>query len=163
MKNKYKVIDNFLNKKYFNLLKETFLNNFFPWYYQNYKVNVKDNQFQFTHLFYNDSKENSPYLNILNELFEKIKLKTLIRAKVNLTTKNKEIEKFNFHVDTNIKCNTAILYLNTNNGKTVFEEKKLLPVNSVENRIVIFPSHLKHAGTTHTDTDFRLVLNINYY
>ena len=160
---KYKIIDNFLNKKYFNLLNETFLNNMFPWYYQNHKVNVNDNQFQFTHLFYDNNKENSSCLHILNELFKKIKLKNLIRAKLNLTTKRKEFKKFDFHVDTDIKCNTAILYLNTNNGKTVFEDKKLLPINSVENRIVIFPSHIKHAGTTHTDTDFRLVLNINYY
>ena len=160
---KYKIIDNFLNKKYFNLLNETFLNNMFPWYYQNYKVDVNDNQFQFTHIFYDNNKENSSFLHILNELFKKIKLKTLIRAKLNLTTKTKKFEKFDYHVDTDIKCNTAILYLNTNNGKTVFENKKLLSVNSVENRIVIFPSHIKHAGTTHTDTNFRLVLNINYY
>ena len=160
---KYKIIDNFLNKKYFNLLNETFLNNMFPWYYQKHKVHVNDNQFQFTHLFYDNNKENSSCLYILNELFKKIKLKTLVRAKLNLTTKTKKFEKFVFHVDTDVKCNTAILYLNTNNGKTVFENKKLLPVNSVENRIVIFPSHIKHAGTTHTDTDFRLVLNINYY
>lgn len=158
-----KITDNFLNKKYFNLLNNTFLNNMFPWYYQNNKSNVNDNEFQFTHVFYNDNKENSSCLYILNELFKKIKLKTLIRVKLNLTTKRKKIKKFNFHVDTDIKCNTAILYLNTNNGKTVFEDKKLLPVNSVENRIVIFPSHIKHAGTTHTDTDLRIVLNINYY
>jgi hypothetical protein len=159
----YKKIDNFLNKEYFNLLNETFLNNMFPWYYQDNKVNINDNQFQFTHLFYENNKENSPYLGILNDLFKKIELKTLIRAKLNLTTKRKEIEKFDFHIDTDIKCNTAVLYLNTNNGKTIFEDEKLLSVNSVENRIIIFPSHIKHAGTTHTDTNFRIVLNINYY
>jgi len=159
----YKIKNNFLNKEYFNLLNQTFLNNMFPWYYQKDKVDVNDNQFQFTHVFYDNKKENSNYSYILNELFKKINLKTIIKAKLNLTTKRKKFEKFNFHTDTDIKCNTAILYLNTNNGKTVFENKKLLPVNSVENRIIIFPSHIKHAGTTHTDTNFRIVLNINYY
>jgi len=159
----YKIKNNFLNKKYFNLLNETFLNNMFPWYYQKDKVDVNDNQFQFTHVFYDNKKENSSYLNILDELFKKINLKTIIRVKLNLTTKRKKFKKFNFHTDTDIKCNTAILYLNTNNGKTVFEDKKLLSVNSVENRIIIFPSHIRHAGTTHTDTNFRIVLNINYF
>ena len=28
--------------------------------------------------------------------------------------------------------------------------------------MVIFPSNLEHTGTTHTDKDFRIVLNINY-
>ena len=159
----YEIIDNFLNENYFNLLNKKFLSNEFSWYYQKDKVTIKDNQFQFTHVFYKNNGENSPHLNILNELFKKIKLKILIRAKLNFTTKKKKIKRFDFHVDTNVKCNTAILYLNTNNGKTVFENKKLLPVNSIRNRIVIFPSYIKHAGTTHTDSDFRIVLNINYF
>jgi hypothetical protein len=34
---------------------------------------------------------------------------------------------------------------------------------SKKNRIVIFPSNLKHAGTTHTDEKIRAVININYF
>ena len=34
---------------------------------------------------------------------------------------------------------------------------------STENKMIIFPSNLKHAGTTHTDSLQRIVLNFNYY
>ena len=32
-----------------------------------------------------------------------------------------------------------------------------------ENRIVIFDNNLKHTGTTCTDTNRRVVMNINFY
>ena len=38
---------------------------------------------------------------------------------------------------------------------------KLLKVK--KNRLVIFPANVKHTGTTCTDKDERIVLNINYY
>ena len=50
--------------------------------------------------------------------------------------------------------------MNTNDGKTLFENNK--EVNSVANRIVIFANSLKHTGTTHTNNKYRIVLNINY-
>ena len=34
-------------------------------------------------------------------------------------------------------------------------------VESVANRIVVFANSLQHTGTTHTNTDYRIVLNIN--
>ena len=64
------------------------------------------------------------------------------------------------HNDVNIDCNTAILYLNDNDGKTIFENEE--KVNSVKNRMIIFPSNLKHAGTTHTNTKHRMVINFNF-
>ena len=63
------------------------------------------------------------------------------------------------HID-QIKGTTGILYINTCNGYTKFENGK--KVKSVENTYVEFDSTLKHTGTTCTDTDRRLVLNINY-
>mgnify|MGYP003146748434 CR=1 FL=1 len=56
---------------------------------------------------------------------------------------------------------TAILYLNTNNGGTRFEECQTF-VQSRANRIVIFPVYLKHAKVWQTDAKLRYVLNINY-
>ena len=50
--------------------------------------------------------------------------------------------------------------MNTNDGKTIFENQK--EVDSLSNRIVIFGNSLKHAGTTHTNSKYRIVLNINY-
>jgi len=36
-------------------------------------------------------------------------------------------------------------------------------IKSEKNRLVIFPANVKHTGTTCTDKDERIVLNINYY
>ena len=54
-----------------------------------------------------------------------------------------------------------LLYMNTNNGKTIFEDGE--EVDSVENRMVIFPASRMHAGTTHTDAMYRCVINFNWF
>ena len=134
-----KIIDNFLNNLEFQKIKQSILNPYFDWYYQSSKVSDNDGAQQFTHIFFNEDSKISRYFNVLKPIFLKLKAKDIIRAK---------------------KCKTAIFYLNTNNGKTLFKNNK--QIDSIENRVVIFPSNLEHTGTTHTDKDFRIVLNINY-
>tara|TARA_R100000231_G_scaffold109466_1_gene81003 strand:+ start:397 stop:1032 length:636 start_codon:yes stop_codon:yes gene_type:complete len=56
---------------------------------------------------------------------------------------------------------TAILYLNTNNGGTRFEECQTF-IQSRANRVIIFPVNLAHAKVWQTDAKLRFVLNINY-
>ena len=56
---------------------------------------------------------------------------------------------------------TGIFYMNTNNGKTIFEDGE--EIDSVENRMVIFPASKRHAGTTHTDTICRCLINFNWF
>ena len=155
-----KTIDNFLKKEDLNKIKNEILNVDFPWYFQSHKVIEGDGQIQFTHTVWIDGKLNSPFRHLVDIVLLKLKAKKIIRAKFNLTWKTDKILKSAFHADTSIKSKTAIIYFNTNNGKTIFKNKK--SVESVENRAVIFNSSIKHMGTTHTDTDYRLVLNVNY-
>ena len=35
-------------------------------------------------------------------------------------------------------------------------------IDSVKNRMIIFPTSKRHAGTTHTDTMYRCVINFNW-
>ena len=56
---------------------------------------------------------------------------------------------------------TGVFYLNTNNGYTYFESGER--VDSVENRLLVFPSSKRHAGTTNTDVDYRCVINLNWF
>ena len=56
---------------------------------------------------------------------------------------------------------TAIFYVNSNNGYTIFKESKK-KVRSVENRLVIFPSELEHCGGSCTDNKQRVVINFNF-
>lgn len=156
------LIDNFLQKTEFESLKYKFLQNTFPYYYNDFKVSVdQDDEYQFTHIFVSDGGQiNSDYLYLLNPVFKILNVQSLERVKLNLTMRDTNIKKYGFHIDTDLDCNTAILYLNTNNGKTIFENEK--QINSIENRLIRFPSNLKHTGTTHTDSKYRLILNINY-
>jgi len=156
-----KIIDNFLNKDDLNNLKNQFLSNNFPWYFQKGIAFENDEDFQYTHIFFNHNKINSDYFNLLEPFLSLLNIKSIVRIKLNLTTKENKIKKFKFHTDFDFNCKTAIFYLNTNNGKTVFKNKK--EIESVENRIVIFPSNFEHTGTTHTDTQYRVVLNLNYF
>ena len=50
--------------------------------------------------------------------------------------------------------------MNTNNGYTLFKNKK---INSVENRIVLFNSDESHSSTNTTDCKSRIVINFNYF
>ena len=50
--------------------------------------------------------------------------------------------------------------MNTNNGYTRFEDGT--KVESVANRMVTFPNQMMHTGTTTTDSEYRLVINLNY-
>jgi hypothetical protein len=159
--NNIKIIDNFLDKENFNFLNNQFLNNEFPWYFQNGIVSKNDGSFQYTHLFFDNNKINSNFFNLIEPFLSLLKVKSLVKAKLNLTTREKVFKKFNLHTDVPFDCNTAVFYLNTNNGKTIFENAE--EVKSVENRIIVFSSQLKHTGTTHTDTPYRIVLNLNYF
>jgi hypothetical protein len=64
------------------------------------------------------------------------------------------------HTDLELNQRTAIFYLNTNNGYTLFEDGT--KVDSIENTLLIFHGHRKHSGVSCTDQKRRIVLNINY-
>ena len=60
----------------------------------------------------------------------------------------------------NAKIKTGILYINSNDGYTKFENGK--NIQSIENQFVEFDSTLKHTGSSSTDHDRRIVINLNY-
>ena len=156
-----KVIDNFLEDNIFNVIKNLVSN--IQWSYIDHKVNPWDNHYQLIHTFYDNAKPNNS-IELINPIVNKLNAQAIIRIKANLTFKSETIEQYNMHRDIDDCLNdqkTAIYYLNTNNGKTIFENGE--EVSSVENRIVIFPGKLKHSGTTHTDTKYRLLINFNYF
>ena len=160
--NYFNIIDNFLDEGSFNFLKNAMISDTFPWYYNDQKVDFNDGAYQFTHVFYNNYKPNSDYLGILNPIFDKLKIKALRRIKANFIFKDVEIKKFDWHTDFSDSANqfTSIYYLNTNNGKTIFENDKT--IKSVSNRMITFNSNLEHAATSHTDEKMRVVINFNY-
>ena len=160
--NKYTVIDDFLPKDIFFNIQKLMLSPQIPWFYNKSVLTVGANEkhFQFTHTIYNNWKPDSPLMTDIYPLISAIDPKAFIRIKANLGYRTEEIQETGYHTDTTYPCTTAVYYLNTNNGYTIFEDGT--KIESVENRFVSFDSQLKHSGSTHTDAQVRVVLNFNY-
>ena len=161
------ILDDFLDPKSFQVLKNTMLGGSFNWVY-NDAIDYADDEdkFQFTHSFY---KENlgptSTHYGVLSPILNRIRIKEIFRIKANLLTRTPKIELNSFHTDVGgnmgvIPYTTTILYMNTNNGYTEFEDGT--KVESVANRIVSFPEETKHRGTSCTDEKIRMVINFNF-
>lgn len=174
------IVDNFLSKSEYDKLYNCIFGKInytqqFPWFFNSEKVigSGLDYNFQFVHNVIADGKIESPLvLEVLKPLLNKLKPKGLIRIKLNLTTKTHKLIKYPLHRDINIKdekdieqlkkdnYKVAIFYMNSNNGYTYFEDGK--KVKSVANRLLKFDNIMKHSGTTCTDENQRVVININY-
>tara|TARA_R100001126_G_scaffold51184_2_gene28883 strand:- start:440 stop:1225 length:786 start_codon:yes stop_codon:yes gene_type:complete len=152
------VIDNLLDQTDYYNLSSAVLDKGFPWYFSASKV--EDNYPQFVHNFVYNSAVTSDYIKYLDPIFEKLNAKRLFRVKLNYTSKTSKIINYAFHQDVNIACKTAVYYINTNNGYTRIKDGK--DIESKANRIAIFNSSLEHAGSSCTDKNYRIILNINY-
>jgi hypothetical protein len=170
------IIDNFLPKEDFERLQDALLNfdTGFPWYMSHvvsYDMPVECSEFnnwQLSHSFYNLSHDShkSPALSLVTPVLAKLDPKILIRAKANLNCRTEKIEVHAYHTDVPEDeladlCKTAVLYINDNDGYTIFEDDGE-KVESIANRLLIFPAKQKHSGSTCTNQKFRCVINFNW-
>jgi hypothetical protein len=166
-----KIIDNFLSDQDFSEIKSLLLGSWFSWHYNPYidhdptifpQAEDYPENFQFIHWFYRHYHGRSEHLIKLDPILSKLDPAAIVRIKANLLVSSKTIIGHEFHTDfPDVHCKTAIFYINTNNGKTIFSDGT--KVDSVANRIVIFDSQLPHTGTTCTDEKVRCVINFNYF
>lgn len=158
-----KIIDNFLEKDELQLLKNNLFSNKLPWFYNPFvnKIDKKDPSFQFIHFFYQNFNVTQTY-NIIVPIVKRLNISAIKRIKANLLTKTKKIEEHGFHTDFDEPgITTSIFYVNTCDGYTKFKNGKI--VKSIENRLVSFKSTLPHTGSSCTDKNKRVVINLNYY
>lgn len=161
------VIDDFLSTENFNKLNETIVENSdFPWYYQNSVVYKGDHEthYQFTHVFYKHLSWKSNFGDLLLPCLDQLGARALLRIKANLYVKTESHVEHDFHVDCSYcksPYKTAILYLNTNNGYTLFEDGT--KVKSEANRMLVFDGPMRHTSATCTDEKIRVVINFNFY
>ena len=165
------VVDNFVDEDQWSHLTTLLTNHTVRW---TYNIVIEDNQLlcdkkynhQYVHhIYYIKDQVYSSYYSNMTPILEKLNVKTLHRCKVNAISRENKIVVHGFHTDMPIIKNmhnmkTSILYLNTNNGFTVFEDGT--KVESIANRMVTFPMHYKHSGTTCTDIDRRVAINFCY-
>ena len=166
-----KIEDNFLDQKKFDEFQTFIMGNEFFWFYDGAIDSDEDyndkNKFQLVHMFLYHIPH-SPFWEKVEPILDIIKPISLWRIKANLLTRTPNIIENEFHVD-NLQLSeekskqwtTSIFYVNTNNGYTEFEDGT--KVESVANRMITFPSNIKHRGTSCTDEKIRIVINFNYF
>ena len=158
-----KITDNFLSDDEFKSIQDWFTGESFHWYYNNSIANNKQglDQFQFVHTFYDIAKPSlNSFSSFLYPFLTKLNAKYIFRIKANLRPRTSTAVLSDFHTDMSLNQQTGIFYLNTNNGYTKFKDDSTVP--SVANRFLTFSGDLEHCGASSTDTNSRIVLNINY-
>ena len=158
--------DNFLNKEYFKELQDEVLSENFAWYMSG--INEKRNNIQDYQMAHSILAPrcivSSDFFHKLGVLFDTLECTIPIRIKINLLKREEKIIEHGMHIDfINGPENAlvSILYMNTNNGYTKFENGE--KVKSVENRLVTFPNSLRHTGSTNTcKAPYRCVMNIDW-
>jgi hypothetical protein len=157
--------NNFLPTQKFLMIKGLLDSSDFPWYFN--KAIVSDNEpldhIQFTHTFFTNGSIHSNFFKNLSPLLNLINPSLLVRIKANLQPITSNIIKHQMHTDEvldNAKITTGIFYINTNDGKTIFETGE--EVKSEENKYIEFDSKKMHTGTTCTNEKNRIVINFNY-
>lgn len=168
-KNIINIIDNFIPEQIFQDIEESFCGENTAWYFfktvdYSDEDDVENDKYQFSHNIWDPSiGVCSPNYDLISSSLNALNCYSVIRIKANLNVKtdiNKQIGSF--HTDTLIpNATTAIWYLNTNNGYTLFQSGH--KVESIRNRIVIFNSQIKHTGVSCTDEKCRILINFNYF
>ena len=174
-----KIIDNFLPENEFKNLYKNLTDPLFPWYITQVINNEYNHEllvdpidnYQFCHHFYypvyqGKSPQVCQGINCLDPILKRLDCISLARIKANCLPRTSSIIRHGFHVDAILKTSikdfkASIFYVNTNNGYTEFEDGTR--IESISNRLVTFPIHLRHTGTTCTDKPFRVVINFNYF
>ena len=165
------IIDNFLSKDDFDKLKNSIMDNYFPWFHFDEIVDKgednKDMAFYSVHMLYDNDR---PTFNtsfelmdpILNKLKE-INLGTLVRVKINSYPNQNKFIEHNMHQDfppSKLPYKACLFSLNTCDGYTKFEDGT--KVESVANRAIIFDPTFYHCSTNTTNQTRRVNINFNY-
>ncbi len=173
-----KIEDNFLDQKVYDELLPHFIDRAvmsttpdMTWIFNDaIDYEGDDDKFQFIHPFYGNCNATSPHITLIDPIIVKLAPMAIYRIKANMITRTPEIVVNEFHMDIGgyedclEKLNyweTSVYYINTNDGYTEFEDGT--KVESVANRMITFPSKMKHRGTSCTDAKVRIIINFNYF
>ena len=154
-----KVIDNFLNKKDFDLLQTSITGSGFPFYFNSFvtEKGVDENDLKdvnFTHALYHEDGGvlSEEYKFVYDKFIKYLDIKeglkkNLHRSKVNCYPRTSRIITHKFHTDFPFSHKGAILSLNTCNGYTKIKGEG--KIKCIENRLLLFDPSIPHASTSH--------------
>jgi len=156
--------DNFLSDFHLTKLDEL-IDHTFPWFLQKEQIAGKNDGCWFSHLMYDQDAPQSPKYETIHKIFSNyLNYISLCRITTNLLFKQDNPSISAFHTDCEYldktKITTAIFYLNTNNGATEFKDGDR--IDSVRNRLIMFPNFTLHRAIGQTDANQRVVFNFNF-
>ena len=157
-------IKNFCEKNIFKNLVKKITKEDIGFFFNNsvaYEKEQQDNlSYYFTHVVYDKQMPNSSLYELFIPILHLLKVKALIRIKINLYTKTKKLHYHNPHVDNPFKHKGCVLSLNNCNGFTIIGNKK---IPSIANQALLFDPSVSHNSTTCTDKPARININFNYF
>lgn len=168
----HQIIDKALQSDEFEKIKTLLTGHDFTWFFSNHTVSKtvglddKRVDYKFHHVFYEKHAPNSVFIDVISPIIKVLSPLALVTSRAFLSTFTGQKVNHGFHTDHLVEdersklMKTAIFYVNTNNGGTLFEDGTF--VESIENRLLIFSTSQRHAAITATDVAARVVLNFNY-
>ena len=160
---KYEVIDNFLDKEYFDSLVTFFFDDQMPWRMITdfvEKNEIQNKLFLMWHEIYSSWMPRSPAFDKIFPLLQKLEAVDLLRIKANLYPSSETLQEHIMHIDFDYPHLGALLSLNTCDGYTKLKDGTR--INSVANRVLLFDASEEHCSTTTTNNFARFNININY-
>lgn len=185
-----KIIDDVFPTQFQEYLEKFFTSDNLPWYMDELTADhsnasldkYTEDSFHFCHVFIKNEQINSQHWANIQAIIqwlilkENISIKSVLRAKANLTFTNKNYNYKNHlpaHIDTppNTVALTAIYYINDSDGDTIFfknqenpndELEEISRVSPKKGRLVLFDCNTLHAGCLPEKTTRRYVLNLNF-
>jgi hypothetical protein len=157
----YRIINNVLEENLFLSFKNEMMSEETSWFYRDTMTAYDKNNF-FMHCFYVKNEiQSNLYHSFIPHILDRINCVSLVIARANLVLKKETVFKSAYHVDMPFKCKTGIFYLNNCNGYTELKDGIIIP--NQENSIVLFDSNIEHRSVSQTDTNRRIVVNINFF
>ena len=165
-----KIVDNFLDREIFETLQKILVSPDIGWFHQDVVAHDEKDLLDtyFIHTFFANSYglPRGILSNVYSQflpLLDKLNVDSLLRLRANNYPRTDKIVQHNFHTDASYPHQTAILYMNTNDGFTGIKDgKKIKKIESIENRALLFDGSVEHCSTTCTDIKSRIVVNVNY-
>ena len=161
---KYQTHKKFLTTDFFEKIKNLVMDQDFPWRRRDHMTpNINDKMY-FTYSFYNDmipmSSHYEPYI---IPILKKLQAEAPIEVRANMSI-SALFKISGWHTDQDLKCKTAILYLNDCDGGTELKiNNKITFIKADANKMLVFDTDVLHRAITSKKEPIRYIINFNYF
>ena len=163
-----KIIDNYLEPELYKKISSYLKSDKASWYFKKEDTNhfSKNKNGFFSFCFYNHGQpDHAKFYDLVVPILMKLDADACQQIRANLVVRDKDTVESGWHMDgPNPAATTGILYLTNCNSKTVVKTKDGdVFVDSIENRMLLFPQNTEHKVIYQTDVHKRYVINFNYF